>query len=45
MQAVTKILKQCYGDNKEAVSDELVQFMVDPGLQVGTCFELSGQLS
>ena len=43
MQAVTKILKQCYGDNKEAVSDELVQFMVDPGLQVGTCVGAKSQ--
>ena len=45
VQAVMKILKQCYGDNKEAVSDELVQFMVDPGLQVGQQIPSAGTLS
>lgn len=34
MQAVTNVLKQCYGENKDAVSEELVKYLVDPGLQV-----------
>ena len=28
------ILKQAYGDNKAAVNDELVQMVLEPGLQV-----------
>ncbi|KAK9802832.1 hypothetical protein WJX73_004149 [Symbiochloris irregularis] len=34
-KAVTKVLKQCYGENKDAVSEELVKYLVDPGLQPG----------
>ena len=33
-QAVMNILKQAYGDNKAAVNDELVQMVLEPGLQV-----------
>lgn len=40
MQAVKKILRQCYGNNKEAVSDELVQYLLDPGMQAGSFWPL-----
>ena len=33
-RTVMNILKKAYGDNKAAVNDELVQVVLDPGLQV-----------
>ena len=33
-RTVMNILKQAYGDNKAAVNDELVQCVLQPGLQV-----------
>lgn len=33
-RTVMNILKQAYGDNKAAVNDELVQCVLEPGLQV-----------
>ena len=45
-KTVMNILKQAYGDNKAAVDDELVQVVLDPGLQVPPWFCLSrSQLS
>ena len=37
-KTVMNILKQAYGDNKAAVNDELVQVVLDPGLQVAPGF-------
>ena len=33
LQAVKNVLRECYGD-KDAVSDELVDFILKPGLEV-----------
>ena len=33
VQAVKNVLRECYGD-KEAVTDELVDFILKPGLEV-----------